>query len=461
MGISLRTRRLSAAALAAVLTVGVLAACEVGQTTDLGVIRAVDPGHGNTPYYTNRDAGFSARLTGTNASGQSVTRDLWTFGDTDAWNANTGAKMQYFKTNTASLVPPVTPGSVPAVPPMPVEVAYVNGAPAYFTEFITDGARPACPPPSNKPANYYYQARWPSSVIRLPDSDARRETAVVFYQDFCVHLPTQADPDLEYLFKTGGAAQYVWDAHSPDASPHATTLANALFQPGTWRDHSWAVNKPGYTYGAGAYLSDGPSSNQKYLNVLACGQNSDCTQARLLVDSTNLSGSLTRIATATNWSYRTEGASSANTDDAWQALPSSGCAPTPYVTCGTLPLPKPVIKASSDPLTQVSGSPSVAHIGGYLFVAYAVFADDEVAAVRLADSSGVFDPVAGSGLLPAGKCASGCYAPVIHPELNTSDGKIAFSYVANAGVTPPGQTPVATMRLGWTCLETFDTGAPC
>jgi hypothetical protein len=450
-----RVRRVLAAMVVAVVAVGGLAACNVGKTNDLGIIRLVDPAHGNTPYFSNRDAGFSTRLTGTNTAGQTVTRDLWAFGDSGAWNANTGTQLPFFKTNTASLVPPAAAGSVPAVPAMPAEVTYAGGAPQYLAEFITDGTRPSCP------NSTYYQARWPNSVLRLPDSDSRRETALAFYQDFCVHL--DADPSkIEYLFRAGGVARLSWDANSPDAPPHATTLANALFQPGSWHDYTWGGNpKPGFTYGGGSYLSDGPSSGQSYLNLLACGQNSDCTQARVLVDAADVAGALNRIATVTNWSYRTEGASAVNTDDGWQALPSGGCTPTPDVACGTLPAPKPVFKAGSDPLTRVSGSPSVASVGGYLVATYSVSSATDRAAVRLADSTGVFDPVAGSGLYPSAHCADGCYAPAIHPELNTSDGKIAFSYVANSDYTIPGGTRIGTLRLGWTCLGTFDTGNAC
>lgn len=450
-----RARRVLAAAAVAVVTLGGLVACNVGKTTDLGIVQLVDPAHSNTPYFSNRDAGFSARLTGTNSAGQSVTRDLWAFGDSGAWNATTGTQLPYFKTNTASLAPPAPAGSVPAVPAMPAEVAYSGSTPFYLAEFITDGTRPTCP------NSTYYQARWPNSVIRLPDSDSRRETALAFYQDFCVHL--DADPSkIEYLFKTGGAARLTWDADSPDTPPHATTLANALFQPGSWHDYTWGGDpKPGFTYGGGSYLSAGPSSGQSYLNLLACGQNSDCTQVRVLADAADLTGTLNRIATVTNWSYRTEGASTANTDDAWQALPSSGCTPTPDVACGTLPAPKPVIKAGSDPLTRVSGSPSVALIGGYLVGTYSVSAASDRAGVRLADDTGVFDQDAGSGLYPSGHCAAGCYAPVIHPELGTSDGKIAFTYVASSDYTIPGGTQISTMRLGWTCFGTFDTGDAC
>jgi hypothetical protein len=437
-----------------------------GRITDLGAITVADTER-STTYQSNRDVGQSIRLSGVNAAGQAVTRDLWVFGDSDGWNATTGAHLtQYFPSNTASLVPPTTTRpaqtkpAVPDLPAMPAEfVRDEAGHPTRFAEFITGGNRPGC-------GNGYYSARWPSGVARLPDSDPRFETALVFYQDFCVRFSP-----LDYQLGSGGVARLTWDASSPDAYPHATPLTeDPLFWPGSWHNYTWGTDgNPGYTPGAGVWLAgataDDRPSTRRYLMTLACGPASDCVSLRVLVDGVDLAGSLARVADRTSWSYRTEGATKADTDDTWRALPDSGCTPSPYLACGNVPKAKPVIKAGRDRLSQVWGTPAVSLVGGQLLVTYfaapnnGLFATDVT--VRKADPrTGVFGP-ARQGMLPAGHCASGCYAPAIHPELSVGS-RIAFSYVATADQqVGPDRTKLSTLRLAWTCTATFDTGRPC
>jgi hypothetical protein len=440
-----------------------LVSCSTGDTFDTQAIETRDASDPSVVYYSNRDVGVSARLSGTSTGGQVRTRDLWVFGDSGGREANGDAFVGTFgfPTNTAALVTPRAPGSSPPVSPMPSAVQRTaQGRPDAFVGFIT-GATASYPPCDGSIGEY--RAKWPGAVVRLPDSDPRYETALVFYQNWCVDFTP-----LGYRAFDGGVAVVTWDANSPDARPTATILNDRLFAPGRFVSE-WLPSglERSNTYGQGAYFKPG-SPNE--LITLQCGKASDCTAARWIYDpSKSVQMNLDSVRSRTSWAYRTEGATASHTDDVWRALPpvdatpDDDCTPTSDDACSSYPLAKAVSSASSDPLTQVWGAPSVAVQGSSLLIAYmpgppagGSFQLDH-ASVRVSLADGIFGaPVRAN--FPAGRCASGCYAPVFHPELNHGSWQY-FSYFANDTLTLPNGDRYSSLRVGRSCAGEFNGGS--
>ncbi|HMJ09748.1 MAG TPA: hypothetical protein VK524_00010 [Polyangiaceae bacterium] len=454
-------------AYAAVAGCLLLVSCTTGDTFDRQVLETRDASSSSTVYYSNRDAGFSARLSGTNTNGLSRTRDLWVFGDSGGWDA-TGTQFAGlgFPTNTASLVSPKTAGSSPPVAPLPSAVTKdAQGHPLAFVGFISGGAAyPTCIAGTpGQPGEY--AAQWPNAVIRLPDNDARFETALVFYQNWCVRLL----PSVSYRPFDGGVAVMTWDANNPDTTPTATVLNDRLFAPGRFINQ-WLPNglEKGGTYGEAPYFKPGTTNE---LIVLQCGNASHCTTARWVYDtSKTVQQNLDTVKLRASWRYRNEGPTTAHNDDQWLPLPpvdgtpDNDCTPTSDEACaptGTYPVAKRVLTASSDPLTQVWGAPSIAVQGNVLLMTYmpgppAASFDLDHAAVRMSAGDGIFNTPA-KGNLPAGICTKGCYAPVLHPELN-HDSWIYFSYYAKETVTLPSGLKIGSLRIGRSCVNEFNGG---
>jgi hypothetical protein len=448
--------------LAAIAACGLLTACGTGDTFDVQVVETRDASDASIVYFSNRDVGVSARLSGTSTGGQARTRDLWVFGDSGGREANGTpfAGTFGFPTNTAALVTPRALGSNPPLAPLPSAVQRTpQGQPNAFFGFIS-GASASYPPCDGSIGEY--RARWPSAVVRLPDSDPRYETALVFYQSWCVDFAP-----LSYRAFDGGVAVMTWDANDPDARPTATILNDRLFAPGRFVSE-WLPNglEKSNTYGQAAYFEPG-SPNE--LVTLQCGKASDCTAARWLYDpSQSIQANLDRVKARSSWAYRTEGATASHADDTWRSLPPADanpdddCTPTSDDACGSQPLAKAVSSASSDPLTQVWGAPSVAVQGNSLLIAYmpgpppgGTFQLDH-AGLRVSPSDGMFGaPVRAN--FPAGRCTSGCYAPVFHPEMNHGSWQY-FSYFAHDTLTLPNGDRYSSLRVGRSCAGEFNGG---
>jgi hypothetical protein len=444
------------------------AACTPGDTFDVQIIETRDAAQPSVVYYSNRDVGASVRLSGTTSNGRPQTRDLWLFGDSGGFDAaGNGFSGAFFPTNSAALVTPKALGASPPVAPMPSAVTKnPAGQPLAFQAFLSGGtAYPVCEPGE-------YAAHWITSAVRLPDADPRRETALIFYQNWCVRLSPES-----YRAFDGGVAAMTWDANAPDAAPTATVLSDRLFAPGRFVNQWWPAGlAPGGTYGAGAHYKPG-SSNE--LTILQCGTASHCTSAHWIYDPTQtVEANLDRVQLRASWSYRVEGLTTSHGDDEWRPFPpvdpnpDDDCTPSSEEACAPAashPIAKRVLTASSDPLTQVWGAPSVAVFGRSLAIVYmpgppAGSASLQVdhAALRLAVNDGIFSgPVRAN--LPAGHCTplaeKGCYAPVLHSELNHGDW-LYFSYYARGDLTLPNGARIGSLRIGRTCLAEF-TGASC
>jgi hypothetical protein len=449
---------------ATVLTCVLLCACTTGDTFEVQVLEICDVADSSTVYYSDRDIGFSARLSGTSSADGSVkTRDLWTFGDSGGYEAdgNPFSGTFGFATNTAALVAPKPLGAIPPVNPMPSAVIKDANGPMMFRGFIGGGTGyPTCVPAEE------YAAQWISSVIRLPDSDPRHETALVFYQNWCV---AWAGP---YTAFDGGVAVMTWDADAPDDPPTATVLNDRLFAPGRFINQ-WIPNglEKSAAYGQAAYFKPGASNE---LVVLQCGNASHCTAAHWFYDTAKtVQQNLDSVSRRSSWSYRVEGATTSASDDAWLPLPPSDetpdddCTPTSDEACApatTYPVAKRVLTASSDPLAQVWGAPSIAVLGTNLVIAYTPgpvsgshLLKVDHAAIRMGGADGIFGtPVQAN--LPGGRCTpleqKGCYAPVLHTELD-HDGWFYFSYYARGDLTLPGGITIGQLHMGRTCLGEF------
>jgi hypothetical protein len=428
-----------------------------GQVTDAQALQPVDFGTGRR-LYSNRDAGFSARLAGHDSAGRAVSRDLWVFGDSGGWDTATGAPFTgFFPSNTASLVRPVTGPGSSQLPPMATPVVRDHGEASRFAAFITGGGNPVCPPSR-------YPASWPTGVLTLPDSgrdDADRyEYALVFFQHMCVSL----DPP-RFGFWSTGLAVTRWDADRPDDPAEAVVIADELFAPGRWHSYFWDVDDRAVgSAGLGPRIVADPGSGRSSLEMLACGPASDCMALRTAVDPADSAGTLRRLGEAGRWSYRAEGPSAADDDDSWVPLATPDCTATPYLGCGTSPPAKAVLRAGPERLSQVWGAPSVAVVDGRAVMLYQpapAGRDLEVdhAAIRVADRNGIFGPpvrlalpAAHCGPLTPGRSDRGCYAPVLHPELASGD-RMALSYLAKGDQPVRGTPiPIGVLRLGWTCL---------
>lgn len=450
-------------AIGAVVVAGLLpAGCSPVYAVDVQGVETRDLDSPGTVYYSNRDCGFSARITGVDSrTAGSVTRDLWVFCDSGGFDsAGTPFGGPGFPTNTASLVAPV-PGTLPPLPSKVVKDS--TGRPLAFARFIIGGnAYPTC-------GQGEYAAEWVKGVIRLPDGDPRRETVLVFYQNMCVSLSPQS-----YRFFDGGVARMNWDAETPDIAPTATVLNDRLFVPGRFVNQWWpaGLTRSG-VYGSAPYFVPGTGE----LRVAQCGSASDCTSARWFYDARQpVQANLTSVALRANWSYRADGPSGSHADDVWTALPPADakpdddCTPTSFEGCGTAyPPATAVLKADTDPLSQVWAVPSAVNVGSHVIIAYRPGPEPgtgtvnvDHAAVRTDDGNGIFG-VPNRAVLPAEHCApverKGCYAVVLHPELD-HDQWMYFSYRPQNDLTLPNGTVIGSIRIGRACAADF-TGGTC